>query len=558
MPGTQADTRPHSRRPPSSLRAVRPLSWLLATALLGLYGFHTAVPSFRNADDAANFLAGIDMAGGNWRLHGWIMAVDNYYPTDVLLQALLRLLFGLHPLFMQAAEAAIWAVIAVLGIGLALRGSAAAPPVARTGILALALALLVFNVFGHGFRDVFLTSVASHGFTILLTLLAFTLLARDDASPRRRDGRRDGRLTWRRMLPLGLVLTAGSFADPIFVVVACLPVLATGLLALGPHRSARTPLAWIGTTLLALLSAHGLLSLNAHNGGFQTSHVPLGLAGFPDLAAHLGFAAASIARLLGIEFDGRQVDLDGEVGIALLRAPLALAFLMVFWEVGRETVGRIRAWPRSGPPDDGLDRLLWFSLALDIASTTMTSVIGDPTCARFFLPAAVTGSILIARRFGRSPLVASYGVVLLLASVVAAVRAVPPGTPASTIAIPDVQNLTDILRRNGLHRGYGGYWEGPIVTVLSRREITSLALVGGGDGRLHTFNWFCNLDWYRDAARRWVGPVFVVVTQHPDGIELGQDTVTRTLGLPRRTIPAGRFLVDVYDVRPGDLDRLQP
>ena len=551
-----ADTVRHRGRRLFGPRAMRPLRWLLATLLLGLYEFRTTVPSFRNSDDASNFLAGVEMAEGNWRLHGWTMAVDNYYPTDVLLQALLRLLFGLHPLFMQAAESAIWAAIGVLGIRLALHGPAAPSAIARVGILSLALSLLVFHVFEHEFRYVFLTSVASHGFTILLTLLAFTLVAGDDTAPTGHAARS----IWRRSLPLGLVLTVGSVADPIFIVIACLPILATSLLELGPRRSRRLSLARIGTTVAALLLAHELLSVLVHNGGFQTFQVPLVFAGFSGLGSHLGFAIESISRLLGVELYGRGIELNGPVAITLLRVPLVLAFLIVCWEVGRETLQRARQWPSplQDPPGGELDRLLWSSLVLDIAGTVMTSVIQDPTCARFFLPAAVTGSILIARRFGRAPLMALYGGVVLAASIVVAVRAVPQGTPASTIAIGEVQTLADILRRNGLRHGYAGYWEGAIVTALSHRQITSLALIGGGDGQLRTFDWFCNLDWYRQAARSWVGPVFVVVAQHADGIELGQDVVVRTFGPPPRTIPAGRFLIDVYQMRPGDLDRLQP
>ncbi len=549
MPDAHADT--VRRRLAAKLR---PLAWLLATALLAFYEFRATIPSFRNSDDASNFLAGVEMAEGNWRLHGWIMAVDNYYLTDVLLQATLRLLFGLHPLFMQAAESAIWAAIAVLGIRLALRGSAGAPPPARIGILALALALLVFNVFERQFRDVFLTSVASHGFTILLTLLAFTLAAGDDTAAASRPQRQ----VWQRMLPLGAVVTVGSFADPIFVVIACLPLLATGLLELGPPWSRRRALACIGTTVAAVALAKGSLALSIRNDGFGIAQMPLQLAGFPEFGSHLAFAAESITRLLGAEFYGRPVQLNGKVGITLLRAPLVLAFLIACWEVGRDTVQCVRDWPLPGRPDADLDRLLWISVVVNIASTVMTTVIQDPTCTRFFLPAAVTGSILIARRLGRAPLVALYGVIVLLASVAIAVRGIPPGTPGSTMAIAQVEILTDTLRRNGLRHGYAGYWEGAIVTVLSRREITSLALVGGGDGRLHSFNWFCNLDWYRNAARRWSGPIFVVVAPRAEGLELSQEMAVRTLGPPLRTIPAGGSVIDVYDVRPGALGGLQP
>ena len=153
----------HILRFSALLMSVAALVWLRFTMTAG---------GFRNSDDASNLLAGVEMAEGNWRLHGWIMATDNYYPTDVLTQAVLYTLFGFHPILMQAAEAAIWAVVAFVGIRLALLD---APDRHLPGIVAIALSLLAFNQFDHGFRDSFLSTIPSHGFTILLTLLAFAL-----------------------------------------------------------------------------------------------------------------------------------------------------------------------------------------------------------------------------------------------------------------------------------------------------------------------------------------------------------------------------------------------
>ena len=539
----------------------RRLGWgvllLLAFAALATLRFAMTTGAFRNSDDASNFLAGVEMAEGNWRLHGWIMAPDNYYPTEVLGQAVLRLLFGYHPVLMQGLEALVWAAVGVVGTALAAFGARSRH---LPGIISIALALLAFNIFAHQFRDVFLSTVAAHSFTILLTLLSFALVATADATL----AETLARSPVRQAASLGLVLTVGSFADPIFNVIACLPILAVSLLGIGAQGRTRPLLLRIGTVIGAVLLARLLLSLNAHNGGFTSVRLSISLASFPDVAGHLVFAVESIARVLGMEFFGHSLDetLAAGPAISLLRAPLLLALAVAVWEVGRDVLRRVRRWPAARLPRRGadLDQLLWISLVLCIVSTSMTTIITDPSCARFFIPAAVMGSVLTARRFGRVPLVALYGMAVMVASLVIAVLAVPPGWPQSTVTIPQEPTIVAALRQHGLQHGYAGYWESTMTTAISNRSITSLALVEGGDHRLHTLNWFCNLDWFRTAARDWHGRIFFIVTNQvgPGPLELTPDMVASQFGRPIETVNTGQFSIEIYNVAGRELEALVP
>ena len=351
--------------------------WAAGFALLAAYRLLMTTGAFRNSDDSGNFLAGIDMAEGNWRLHGWVMAPDNYYTTDVLGQAVLKLLFGYHPIFMQGLEALIWAGIALLGTALACRGAGLRH---LPGTICIALSLLAFNVFEHQFRDLFMSSVASHGFTILLTLATFALATGESGSRRRAIA---------RLVLLGCVILAGSFADPIFNVIACLPVLVVSLLGLRRGRW-RRPATMIGVTIGAVVLARVLLVVNAHNGGFHSVGLWIALADYQQVLSHLGFAAASIARLMGMEFFGRVLHAPLVQGpwIYLLRAPLLLALVIAMWEVGRGLLPRVRTWPAAVevPGHDDLELLLWLSLVLCVVSTCVTTVIVSETSARFFCP----------------------------------------------------------------------------------------------------------------------------------------------------------------------------
>ncbi len=535
--------------------------WLALPAVLAgflalaAYRFATMTGAFRNSDDAANFLAGVEMAEGNWRLHGWLMAAENYYPTDVLAVAVLHALFGWHPIVMQGLEALIWAAIAVIGTGLACRG---ALPGHRAGIISLALALLAFNVFEHEFRDVTLSNIGSHGSTILVTLLAFWMAARiadaDICTTRRAKIISLG--------SLGCLVTMGEMADQLFNVIACLPILAVSLLGLGPRETRRRCLAQIATILAAVLLARVVLTVNAHNGGFHVFPIGVALASFPHLLDHVGFAAESIPRLLGAEFFGGQFNgrvWDGPI-IYLLRAPLVALFVVTGWQVGGRVLQRVRSWPANTCSHAGqdLDHLLWFSLFFGIASTCMTTAIIDDACVRFFLPAAVTGSILVARKWGTTPLAALYGAGVLLVSIVFGCLRVSPDSPRRVVAIPEIHRIVAVLRQHDLHHGYAGFWESMIVTVLSNRESTSLPVAQGADGRLHPVGYFDNADWFRTAARDWHGRVFFISWQPDqlDNFELAQATLYRQFGRPAERIDLGNCVISVYDLPPHALDGL--
>ena len=235
---------------------------------------------------------------------------------------------------------------------------------------------------------------------------------------------------------------------------------------------------------------------------------------------------------------------------------------LAWWRVGADVLGRIERWPDGDParlPDD-LEPLLWFSLTFCVVSTCITTVIIDEPCLRFFLPAAVTGGILAARRFGRSTLLAAYGFGCLLLSIVFGVLLVSHDSPRKVVAIPQIHQLIDVLRQHHLRHGYAGYWEGQIVTALTDREITSIPLYEGDDRRLHPLGYLTNLDWSRAAARDWRGRTFFVSerTDRPGVFQTPEEAVVGEFGRPVERIDLGLFVVSVYDFRDHALTALAP
>ncbi len=514
-----------------SHKAYWPVIGALGFVLLTAYRFQMSTGTVRNSDDTGNFLAGVEMAEGNWRLSGWFMAVDNYYPTDVLGQAVLRRLFGWHPIFMPLWEAVVWTAIAMAGCWLACR---AKPGRTWFGIGLLAFALLAFNVFDHRFEDYFLFGVASHGCTILLTLLVFALACSERSRP----------------AMLGLIVVIGCFSDPIFNTIACLPILAASVLRLG--EGGRRHGARIVATLLGAAAARLLVAAMSRSGGFQSVPMSITLASFAELQQHIGFSVESILRLLGANVFGRDLDhsIAASPVIQFLRLPLAVLFAVALCQTMASLWRQAQLWPSHVACDSaaGLDNLLGLRTFCCIASACLTTVIYEDSGARFFLPAAVTGSVLAARKFGQVRLAALYGGIVLPASAAMGIAALPRNqTPAATMFLPQFRRIVEVLRQHDLSHGYAGYWEGTMLTVMSHRQITSLPLLPDAGGHLHAFRTLTNHQWYADAARDWRGRVFFISARPPAGAELSDEAGRQQFGSPHERYDLGQFVIEVFD-----------
>lgn len=525
---------------------------IVSFLMIGLLRFSVASQVERNSDDANNFLAGLDMARGNLNLHGWVLAPDNYVPTDVLGAAVLSLIFGPRPVLMQVAEALIWAGIIMVAITLAMRGLRARPALIAAMV---PLTLLALTVQRDNTAMVFLTNVASHGFTILLALFGFWLvvsITEETTKP-----------VWPRLLMLGIVIATGSFADPIFLVIGCGPVIVSCFLRLQGHGNNR-PLMLIGSvTFAAMILERRLLQTIQLKGGFSLVQLDIKFSTFKEIPGHIFFAAQSFARLMGADFSGQALEgtLSSGPYIFMLRFPFLLVLLFVFLEVAMQVIRQLRVWPNratEGRPLTCLDQVLWTGLILCTTSSIVTAVIADPGCVRFFLPATVFGAILMARRYPRVPVFALYVTIAFIGSTASEATSIAHAPLRPTIGSTAAWRLVEALEAHDLKHGYGGYWESSITTVLSHGNIKTLALIDDGSHHLYPFRWFTNLDLYREASESWTGRTFFLAQDQPSALTMSQATILATFGKPAETWRIDNQVIDVYNFKPHALTGLAP
>ena len=525
----------------------------VAFAALAMLRLVVSFPVPRNSDDANNFLAGVEMGRGNWNLHGWFMAPDSFYTTDVLGIAVLTRVFGVHPLLMQGLEAVLWAMIVMTGILLAARGRGV-----RESIVAglAVITLLAFTVqMGNGAMQI-PTMVASHAFPILLALLTFWMTVE--------VCERDGPIRLSRLALLGLAVVMGSIADPTYVVMGCLPVLVTCFMRLTRRGRNADKLAVLCVVLSGLALSRLIQHRLRHAGGFEQLTLQIDFAGFNEIIAHTLFSLHAFAENFGADFSGKPVTpslLDGPY-IFILRFPFLLLFFLALAEVGFLCLKQFRRWPDRQAAAVGpgcLDQLLFTSVVLGATAAIVTTAIVDGSCVRYFLPATVAGAILLARTYAATPFFALYVAVGLAGSVLSEAHILKNGPGRAVMAEENVMRLSNTLRAHDLHHGYAGYWQSSIITALTKEDIRVLALTDGGSDGLRPMRWFANQDWYSAASTGWRGQVFFVARASGTGsMELSQETVIRDFGTPVEILHVGPYLVDVYNVGHGEMKLPRP
>jgi hypothetical protein len=110
-------------------------------------------------------------------------------------------------------------------------------------------------------------------------------------------------------------------------------------------------------------------------------------------------------------------------------------------------------------------------------------------------------------------------------------------------------SLIAALQQAGLHRGFAGYWNANVISVLSGGDVR-VAPVAIGDGTLPIpFHHLTSETWY---ASDWsAGPTFIVL-DNVDQRAINRPALDAALGAPTRTMQVPGFEVLVYPFNVGE------
>lgn len=449
----------------NKINTARNRSWLHWAAwfvVLSLIYYQIFVLEPVNSDTANALLVAQDMAAGNWRLHSWFMAPDNYLGLDEVSYVLIWRLTGNAFLSLRLVPTLQWTSLMFLATYLGTR------PKVSFQSLAILASILFIPVFGPMTAHLYFQA-PFHIPTTICMLLAVMLCDRLLKANK-------FKLIW--AIPLAFITIDASFSDPFFQFILTIPLL----LALWADQATiykRVVLLY----LLCVASGMALLRLNAVTGGFTlpVSNVPTFIS-FHDILAEIYNTMLAWLGILGC-FPFGQTFLYAL--LAILRIPLILLLLLPLIGCAR----RIRTL-------EFTDLCLLLMVGANLGAVIVTSAISDVSSERYLLPAWVCAAILAAKFTRKDNVIAGYCLIVAGLALCVCLLKLAQAPETGIRFSPGEANYIAALEARGLTRGYAGYWQASDTTVATGGKIKIATLALGKDGKLGADDWFANQNWY--------------------------------------------------------------
>ena len=117
-----------------------------------------------------------------------------------------------------------------------------------------------------------------------------------------------------------------------------------------------------------------------------------------------------------------------------------------------------------------------------------------------------------------------------------------PNISAGLRANPRTE-LVDLLERAGLYRGYGGYWDASVVSVLSGGRVRVAPILLDGNGIPIPFRWLGSERWYDET---WAGDSSFLVLDQALRTQINMPALESMLGTPTKILRTGGLEILVF------------
>jgi hypothetical protein len=515
---------------------VRKLGWPVLFVALTAFYWRVFSLFAHSADTASGFLRSLDFASGNWTLSGWVLAVNHYLTSDVLLSALLSMFVGDNPLIMDLLPAIWWAAVVVTSLRLSSLGLN--PAERRTALACVALFLGFPLLWGTSAIGVPVESYIHMG-TMLYTLWGYALVneyvAGGSASA---------------LGPFAFLVVFSGIGDPMVYTLGWLPILVTCAVLhyLLPNSRYRN----IGlVTLAGIIAAIVCTKWLAHL-GLRPQKMHTAFTEYENWRVNLALFPGFLLRYAGGFCFGLDLRKENLLELLLHLSRIPLLFVLIGWVVRGaarlllQVDGRARghARPLAAPPF--FDSLLLCAVLVNCAAVLTSQQVSDWGSLRYLLPGYLYGAILLARHIHSVPLVLPLIPVSLVLSLLFYCKNVLPHLTREAVTAPSSIHWTaGKVAELGLAEGYAEFWEAHVLTVLARGEVKCRALVGNKDNEIHPYWYQSKFTWFFQDA--WKGERFFVLTcELPERASLRQEAVFHTFGPPLESHEVQEFRLHIY------------
>jgi hypothetical protein len=469
-----------------------------------------------NAEHAALMLMARSMVEGNWLLHGWTVAHQPLFTTELPYYAIGILLFGFSWKSLYIVTALHWALLATTIIYLSVTGTSARLTLARL-FVPLSLTFLLPGVL---WANAWIS--ANHLVGFLYCLICLVAI---------RDVARGGR--WVGAAAYGVFLTLAAIGDQFALFLIAIPVIFVGVIRLtayGPERKINLLLA---ATVAAVAVSRLVVFFIPRVGGAQLPGPPSEFVSLPNLENNIYAFLSSLLTLFAVNFLGRQVGSLAAIN-GLIHLAAFLLFSAAVYFAGRNV-------KKLGLPGQLVLAIIAFNLA-----EFMFSAHTSPDASKYLAPTLFFGIVLTSEwiydswLFRNRKALTMLFLALLVVSLVPALSYTKPDTPDD--------ELSRILVREHLTHGYAPYWRADNTTLGTAGQALAAA-VYLIDGRLHPYPVFSDLSWYKGYAN------FLVIDEYDaSGLHPSREQAIQMFGTPAQEYELykyGYLLVWDHDITPG-------
>jgi hypothetical protein len=469
-----------------------------------------------NAEHAALMLMARSMLDGNWLLHGWTVAHQPLFTTELPYYVVGILLFGFSWKVLYIVTAVHWGLLATMIIYLSITGSDAPLTLAR---LFVPLSLTFFLP-GVLWANAWISANHLVGFLYCLICLAAI-----------REFSRSAR--WGGLAIYAVFLTLAAIGDQFAIYLMAIPVLvvcAVSMVAKGPRRESTMLLAG---TVVAVAISRLVVFLIPRVGGALLPGPPSGFVSLPDLGNNFYALLGSLGGLFDLSFLGSAVQ-SREAILGLVHFAGFLLFIAAFY-VGLRNIKRL-----------GLPAQIVITVIAINVLEFLFSANTSPAASKYLAPTLFFGIVLTTEWLyqswlyrNRRPLVLLF-LLLLTVTLLPSLSYTKPDTPGD--------ELSRILVREHLRHGYAPYWRADNTTLGTAGQalVASVYLV---DGQLHPYPIFSDEGWYRGYANFLVVDAFDTSGLHPT-----REQAIQMFGAPSQEYELykyGSLLVWDHDITPG-------
>ncbi|HQT64920.1 MAG: hypothetical protein B7Z75_10645 [Acidocella sp. 20-57-95] len=493
-------------------------------ALLALY-----IPLFAteqiNADQVNALYLAQDMLAGNWRLHHWWMAPDNYWGLDELIFAAVWTITHNAILTIRLVPIIGWMC---LGIIIVILGAGADLKRGKYGSLLILAAIIIIPISGPFVTD-FYFNAPLHIPTIAAIFLVIAIL--EPALPAVKLG-------FGRIIALGLISIDAAFSDPLFIYVGILPIIIALLLL----SSAAVPkrLQIIAILIGSLILAKLALYLNSTTGGFSFYSLPYEIHTLAELPAVIYLDAQGILSVFGCWSPVLQFP---DTAIALIRVPLLIFILMPCFAAGIAILKKIIFFRTTKHQLDFIETVLCLMIMANLFALIVPNTVQKLADIRFFLPSWVALAILAARHFRLNFLSASYFGIVCVVAIMTDIATCIQGRNITPFP-EEPLSVAAALEAHHLHYGYAIYWEASETMAAGDGSLTvrSISPNPSGPGIVST-KWFTKADWYLGNPNT---KQFFVLIPYQHNLMTAQDVIT-SFGKPAEIVPVGADFIYIYN-----------